>query len=371
MSSSRNAKSFQIVESKWWLCSSRVFTGQRCDIPDMFGPAPFLSCSHPPPHRARQLYPPQNVVGSVFGGTKVPGDQPGGACGDRRLAARAGSGAVRRAVSRERHRPRCSGRADRRRSDHAGRVARRPQAPADGHGRPCASRAPASSATAEPSGGSSPSCSSIWSARPRCPRASTRRSCARSSMPIRPRWPPRSPGFEGHVAKFMGDGVLAYFGWPRAHEDEAERAVRAGLATTAAVARLSLPDGRPAGGPGRHRDRARRGRRPGRRGRRAGGGGGRRDAEPRRPPAGAGRAGTVVVAARHPTPAWASCSSFTDLGAQQLAGFADPIAAFRVATAAGGREPVRGAPRAAPDATGRARARARPAARPLAPGLRR
>jgi class 3 adenylate cyclase/predicted ATPase len=35
--------------------------------------------------------------------------------------------------------------------------------------------------------------------------------------------------FEGHVAKFMGDGVLAYFGWPQAHEDDAERAVRAGL----------------------------------------------------------------------------------------------------------------------------------------------
>ena len=32
----------------------------------------------------------------------------------------------------------------------------------------------------------------------------------------------------GHVAKYMGDGVLAYFGWPQAHEDEAERAVRAG-----------------------------------------------------------------------------------------------------------------------------------------------
>ncbi len=35
--------------------------------------------------------------------------------------------------------------------------------------------------------------------------------------------------YEGHVAKYMGDGVLAYFGWPRAHEDDAERAVRAGL----------------------------------------------------------------------------------------------------------------------------------------------
>ena len=36
--------------------------------------------------------------------------------------------------------------------------------------------------------------------------------------------------FEGHVAKYMGDGVLAYFGYPQAHEDDAERAVRAGLA---------------------------------------------------------------------------------------------------------------------------------------------
>jgi len=35
--------------------------------------------------------------------------------------------------------------------------------------------------------------------------------------------------YEGHVAKFMGDGVLAYFGYPRAHEDDAERAIRAGL----------------------------------------------------------------------------------------------------------------------------------------------
>jgi class 3 adenylate cyclase len=51
--------------------------------------------------------------------------------------------------------------------------------------------------------------------------------------------------FDGHVAKFLGDGVLAYFGWPTAHEDAAERAVRAGLGLVAAVARLAAPDGAP------------------------------------------------------------------------------------------------------------------------------
>jgi class 3 adenylate cyclase/tetratricopeptide (TPR) repeat protein len=51
--------------------------------------------------------------------------------------------------------------------------------------------------------------------------------------------------FEGHIAQFLGDGVLAYFGWPRAHEDDAERAVRAGLAVTAAAARLTTPAGAP------------------------------------------------------------------------------------------------------------------------------
>src|SRR5258707_705448 len=44
--------------------------------------------------------------------------------------------------------------------------------------------------------------------------------------------------FEGYVAKFMGDGVLGSFGWPQAHEVEAERAVRAGLAISGAVSRL-------------------------------------------------------------------------------------------------------------------------------------
>ncbi len=44
--------------------------------------------------------------------------------------------------------------------------------------------------------------------------------------------------FGGFVAKYMGDGVLVYFGYPEAHEDDAERAVRAGLELIAAVARF-------------------------------------------------------------------------------------------------------------------------------------
>src|SRR5262249_44451055 len=48
--------------------------------------------------------------------------------------------------------------------------------------------------------------------------------------------------FAGFVAKYMGDGVLVYFGYPEAHEDDAERAVRAGLAVIDAVGRLTTPE---------------------------------------------------------------------------------------------------------------------------------
>jgi class 3 adenylate cyclase len=50
-------------------------------------------------------------------------------------------------------------------------------------------------------------------------------------------------GFEGYVAKYMGDGVLVYFGYPRAHEDDGERAVRAGLALVERIARLESGSG--------------------------------------------------------------------------------------------------------------------------------
>src|ERR1700737_4060734 len=44
--------------------------------------------------------------------------------------------------------------------------------------------------------------------------------------------------YDGFLAEFRGDGILAYFGYPYAHEDDAERTVRAGLDIIAAVARL-------------------------------------------------------------------------------------------------------------------------------------
>jgi class 3 adenylate cyclase/predicted ATPase len=49
----------------------------------------------------------------------------------------------------------------------------------------------------------------------------------------------------GYVARYMGDGLLAYFGYPIAHEDEAENAVHAGLDLVAKLGQLLLPSGEP------------------------------------------------------------------------------------------------------------------------------
>ena len=48
--------------------------------------------------------------------------------------------------------------------------------------------------------------------------------------------------YEGYVARYMGDGVLAYFGYPQAHEDDVERAIHAGLGVVEAVVDLIAPD---------------------------------------------------------------------------------------------------------------------------------
>ena len=126
--------------------------------------------------------------------------------------------------------------------------------------------------------------------------------------------------FEGHVAKFMGDGVLAYFGWPRAHEDEAERAVRAGLAVAAAVRGLRCADGEPLAarvgiatglvvvgeliGEGAAQEEAVVGETPNLAARL------QALAEP----------GTVVVARRPPAGCWAACSSSRTLGPRHAQG---------------------------------------------------
>ena len=85
--------------------------------------------------------------------------------------------------------------------------------------------------------------------------------------------------FGGFVAKYMGDGVLIYFGYPQAHEDDAERAVRAGLELVAAV--TCSEDPRVPPNARRHCDRACRRRRLDRVGRFSGASNRWRDAEPR------------------------------------------------------------------------------------------
>ena len=45
--------------------------------------------------------------------------------------------------------------------------------------------------------------------------------------------------FDGHIAQYLGDGLLVYFGYPRAHEDDAQRAVRAALGIIDAVGQLN------------------------------------------------------------------------------------------------------------------------------------
>ena len=169
--------------------------------------------------------------------------------------------------------------------------------------------------------------------------------------------------WDGHVAKYLGDGVLAYFGWPQAHEDAAERAVRAALGIAAALAELETPAGAPLAA-GWDRDRAGHGRRADRGGRGAGADRGRRDPEPGGAAAGArgagqrgdqpgdASAGRRAVRARGPRAA----------ASQRLRRAARGLAGRRRRPRRG---PLRGAARRAAHAVGRAGARARHPARAL------
>ena len=103
----------------------------------------------------------------------------------------------------------------------------------------------------------------------------------------------------GFVAKYMGDGALAYFGYPRADDHDAERAVRAALKPGREGGQARHRRGGAIAGAGWDRHRAGGGRRSNRPGRGAGTGSGWRDAEPRGAPANAGRAGCGGDRAEH------------------------------------------------------------------------
>ena len=132
--------------------------------------------------------------------------------------------------------------------------------------------------------------------------------------------------FGGFVAKYMGDGVLVYFGYPQAHEDDAERAVRAGLELIAAVAALNIA--RFAANPRRHCHRAGRRRRPDRIGRRAGARHRRRDAEPRGAPAGDRRTEHGGHRRKHAQTSRQSFRACRTSGARELKGIAGPVRAW-------------------------------------------
>ena len=132
--------------------------------------------------------------------------------------------------------------------------------------------------------------------------------------------------FDGFVAKYLGDGVLVYFGYPQAHEDDAERAVRAGLELIAAVSWAQ--NARVAANPCRHCHRAGCGRRPDGFGR------------ARRSAASSARRRTSLRACKgSPSRTWSSSpkaresfsaisSSLQDLGAKDLKGIAGPVRAW-------------------------------------------
>ena len=159
--------------------------------------------------------------------------------------------------------------------------------------------------------------------------------------------------YDGHVAQYLGDGLMVYFGCPRAHEDDAERAVRAGAARSSP--RSEVPAPRSPASTHRHRHR------PGR---------GRRDRRRRRLGAKAAVGETPNLAARLQALAGpdeiviapsthrllGDSFEFEDLGDHTLKGIDEPVRALARHRRAQAREPLRrqrtrGASRRSSDAT--------------------
>jgi hypothetical protein len=103
--------------------------------------------------------------------------------------------------------------------------------------------------------------------------------------------------YDGSVAQYLGDGVMVRFGYPKAHEDDADRAIRCGMEMIKAVGALKVPDRVEARSPRRHCNRRCRSRRSN-----AFGSG--RDAKSRSPTAGLGRAGLDCHRGQHKESDW-------------------------------------------------------------------
>ena len=171
--------------------------------------------------------------------------------------------------------------------------------------------------------------------------------------------------FGGFVAKYMGDGVLIYFGYPQAHEDDAERAVRAGLELVAAVgalkthAPLQTRVGIATGlvvvgdliGSGASQEQAIVGETPNLAARLQG------IAEP-----------NSVVIAESTRKLVGNLFELEDLGAQDLKGIAGPVRAWAALRPSFSRKPLRGSARERPDRACRAGRRTRTAAAALVEG---
>ena len=171
--------------------------------------------------------------------------------------------------------------------------------------------------------------------------------------------------FGGFVAKYMGDGVLIYFGYPQAHEDDAERAVRAGLELVAAVgalkthAPLQTRVGIATGlvvvgdliGSGASQEQAIVGETPNLAARLQG------VAEP-----------NSVVIAESTRKLVGNLFELEDLGAQDLKGIAGPVRAWAALRPSFSRKPLRGSARKRPDRACRAGRRTRIAAAALVEG---
>ena len=90
-----------------------------------------------------------------------------------------------------------------------------------------------------PSAASSPCCSAIWWTPPRLASQLDPEDCREVVRAYQQTCAEVIQRFEGHIAQYLGDGLLVYFGYPQAHEDDAQRAVRTGLDMVQAMGTLN------------------------------------------------------------------------------------------------------------------------------------